>query len=85
MKKLICLLLAVCLIASLFPIAAFAAESGSCGANLKWSYSDGVLTITGTGDMDDYGQNTAPWQEHRGDVTQICLPEGLTSIGKNSQ
>lgn len=81
MKKLICWLLAVCLIASLFPIAAFAAESGSCGANLKWSYSDGVLTITGTGDMDDYDHNTAPWQEHRLDVTQICLPEGLTSIG----
>ena len=27
------------------------AESGKCGDNLKWDLTNGVLTISGTGDM----------------------------------
>ena len=60
--------------------------SGTCGAegdNLTWTLdSDGVLTISGTGDMAYYSaSNEAPWAEHRETITEIVLPEGMTSIG----
>ncbi len=60
--------------------------SGTCGAegdNLTWTLdSDGVLTISGTGDMAYYSaSNEAPWAEHRETITEIVLPEGITSIG----
>ncbi len=35
------------------------ATSGTCGDNLTWTLEDGVLTISGTGDMKDY-QSTNP-------------------------
>lgn len=50
----------------------------SCGDNLKWKVADGVLTITGTGDMWDYSYGTAPWGQA---ITSVVLPEGITSIG----
>ena len=41
---------------------------GKCGDNLQWSLSsDGVLTIDGTGEMDDYrplNYPLAPWNAH---------------------
>ncbi len=81
MKKLLCLLIAVCMIAAVFPVTAFAAESGSCGANLKWSYSDGVLTITGTGAIQSYENEEQPWDEMRRSITKIVVEEGITAIG----
>ena len=30
------------------------AESGTCGDNLTWDLTNGVLTISGTGVMSDY-------------------------------
>ncbi len=30
------------------------AETGQCGENMFWDLPDGVLTISGTGDMDVY-------------------------------
>ena len=47
------------------PLVGFATESGTCGENLTWTLSDdGVLTISGTGEMEDYdpaGDAAAPW------------------------
>lgn len=53
-KKILSILLAACLIFSLLPVSAMAdaAESGSCGDNLTWTLENGVLTISGTGEMD---------------------------------
>ena len=62
--------------------AAHAAESGSCGANLTWTLADGTLTIEGSGAMSDFPESTmAPWYSLRGEIRQISLPAGLTSIG----
>lgn len=71
----------------------WADESGSCGANLTWVYteSDHTLTISGTGDMYDYEypfldpeypSNSAPWISYRYYISTIVLPNGLTSIGE---
>lgn len=50
-----------------------------CGDDLVWSYEDGVLTIKGSGEMDDY-EKDAPWAIYRDDVEKVVL-EGVTYIG----
>ena len=59
-------------------------DANKCGDNLYWAYTDGTLTITGTGDMYnyDYTNNLAPWNNVSNNIKNIVLPEGLTSIGE---
>ena len=40
-----------------------------------------TLTITGSGNMADYTDDTQPWKSDRQSITRITLPDGLTSIG----
>ncbi len=57
--------------------------SGSCGPNLSWNLSAGTLTISGSGDMNNYSENTlAPWYGFRKEILRLVLPSGITSIGK---
>lgn len=57
--------------------------SGTCGAGVTWvATSDGVLTISGTGDMDNYtNQSHAPWFNLRNKIQHIVIEDGVTSIG----
>ena len=57
------------------------AQSGTCGANLTWSLSDGVLTIRGNGAMDNYNVSAAPWNRYHADIANINIISGVTSIG----
>ena len=50
-----------------------------CGDDLIWSYKDGILTISGTGEMDDY-EADAPWAAHKQEITKVVL-EGVTYVG----
>ena len=81
-KRLLSFVLAVLMIASLLPATALAAnivDSGTCGAEVTWTLdSDGVLTISGSGYMCDYGSSGAPWH---GRVKSAVIAEGVTSIG----
>ena len=87
-KRLLSFVLAVLMIASLLPATALAADvvtSGTCGAegdgsNLTWTLdSDGVLTISGSGDMGNY-VSTSPWgRDVR--VKSVIITDGVTSIG----
>ncbi len=83
---------AVVLFAMLLTSSAFAAEdhggivdSGKCGDDLTWTvYEDGLLEISGTGEMWDYGNNnytvtTAPWAVY--EPITLCIKEGVSSIG----
>ena len=83
MKKLIALFSA-----TLVSVSLCMATSGSCGANLEWSYDGaGTLTITGTGAMTNWPNKTnVPWYNasFRDEITKVILPEGLTSIGRNA-
>ena len=54
-------------------------QPAKCGENLYWDFQDGVLSITGRGDMDDYFL-VPPWGNIH-NITSVSLPEGLTSIG----
>jgi len=58
-------------------------EESSDESNISWSVENGTLTITGTGDMENYEyQSYAPWYSERYNVTNIVIGEGITSIGK---
>jgi len=63
-------------------------QSGTCGEDVRWEFNGatGELTITGTGEMDNYENDcdesgwysTAPWGEL--DVKAVTI-HGVTSIG----
>ena len=56
-----------------------------CGDDLYWEYADGVLTITGTGDMYDYADGAnVPWYDVRGNIKTVILPDAMTKIGQNA-
>lgn len=62
--------------------------SGECGAegnNLMWIlYCDSVMTIRGTGAMENYSFNSdgqAPWAEHGLEIRDIVIEEGVRTIG----
>lgn len=59
---------------------------GTCGTNLTWELDNGVLTISGTGDMENYLQDDegAPWSEYSGNIKSIVIKNGVTSIGNNA-
>ena len=81
MKKLI---IALCVgLCSVLNIYADASISGFCGQNLRWNYNaeTRALTITGSGDMSNYGNN-APWRQYRSNILSVSLPQNLTSIGE---
>lgn len=80
-SRLMAVLLVLMLLAGAFPVA-LAAESGTCGADLSWSFDEGTLTITGSGDMTDFPESTmSPWYHLREEILKISLPDGLTSVG----
>ena len=52
------------------------------GDGLNWLVEDGILRITGSGDMRDYApEDEAPWMKSAGAVTDIELDEEVTGIG----
>lgn len=67
--------------------------SGTCGAdtsNLTWTLVNGVLTISGTGEMATYAVNTTsitdsttnpPWFRYNDTITSVVIESGVTSIG----
>lgn len=65
-----------------FPTVALADDvlSGVCGENLTWTLDSGTLTISGSGEMENYSSNP-PWVKHSDSITNIVLPDGLLSIG----
>lgn len=61
------------------PVPTVYASTNSCGTNASFSLNNGVLTISGTGPMYDYGYSDAPWFDM--EVTELVIEEGITSIG----
>ena len=55
--------------------------TGQCGDNLTWELTaDGVLTITGYGNMWGYGSDSIPWREYAQNITSVVFPDGITNI-----
>ena len=59
--------------------------SGKCGENVRWTLdSNGTLTISGTGDMNNWHPRVLtnpPWDIYRESIKKIFIAEGVTSIG----
>ncbi len=80
---------AVLFLALLLPFAPAArADSisfGADGRNLRWSIQNGYLTISGSGDMEDFRLSASSsfpsWEDS---VTHIIINKGVTSIGENA-
>ncbi len=72
------------------------AASGTCGAasnengaeSVKWELStDGTLTISGTGAMENYWSlknDKRPWKENMNNIKKLVVEEGVTSVGQNA-
>lgn len=90
-KQFVSLLCAAALICSGFctipgsEIRAFAEEianSGTCGENITWELDDdGLLTISGTGPMTNFGAFGAPYNKLRSKILSVSVSDGITSIG----
>lgn len=80
MKRFICLLTALCLLMAL-PVTALAGDAGTCGEGITWEYSEGVLTISGSGRMSDFAEGGEPWGEYKGTITTVKFTGGVTYVG----
>ncbi len=57
-------------------------DSGSCGDNVTWMLtSDGTLTISGKGAMQNYESYGAPWYGFCSQVKTAVIDNGVTGIG----
>lgn len=57
---------------------------GAEGSNLTWALDDdGILTISGTGAMKDYGydDSSRPWYDQKTSITKIQIDNQVTSVG----
>ena len=57
------------------------AGTGTSGVTYDLNKDTGVLTISGTGAMDDYYLERAPWYDDRYSVRSIVIEDGVTSVG----
>jgi len=56
-----------------------------CGLEVFWDLSEeGVLTISGYGDMYDYNYDNKPWGDMLEKIKKIVIEEGVTAIGVNA-
>ncbi len=63
-------------------LAADVVASGTCGQGVSWTLdSSGLLTISGTGSIDNYSYSNQPWYPYRSSVTAVSVSDGVTAIG----
>ncbi len=84
MKRFTALLLTLALAFGAFTVTA-AAKGGTWG-NLTWELgSDGTLTVTGAGRMDDRKHNSEDaWRLYSESVKSIVISDGITSVGDDT-
>ena len=91
-KRVLSLMLVLLMTLTLIPLeplaeaAAASGTYGSKGDNLTWALDEGngVLTISGQGDMADYSEDFAPWFEKSSSITSVSIQQGVTGIGSGA-
>lgn len=93
-KRIFLTILVICMLFAAVPMASatevdettapVVREPGACGEDMTWSYEDGLLTITGSGAMDDFSEDAAPWQAHKDEITEVVISGDVTYIGANA-
>ena len=75
MKKIILMIAAIIILFGINMLSANAADiiaSGSCGDYVTCTLDDdGILTITGRGEMNDYNYLSFPWNNYRKEIKTI--------------
>ena len=92
MQRIILIILALVMVLSIVAPVVMAAETEEettgavvrgefeCGDDMTWSFEDGTLTISGTGEMDDYEED-APWAQYKEEITKVVFEGSVTYIG----
>ena len=55
--------------------------SDRCGDHITWSLKNGVLTLSGSGEMYNYSYGTTPWYNQKSSVKKVVIDNRITSIG----
>ncbi len=90
MKKVFSLFLSLVMLISVATMTDFNAfadtYSGTCGTNVKWSLntSTGVLTLSGSGKMNDYESFSTPWDRYDSYIKTVNISNGIESIGNSA-
>ena len=65
--------------------------TGRNGTVLSWSLSNNVLTVSGSGPMDDYSSSsnqtagyTPEWRTYSSQIQKVVITEGVTSVGNQA-
>lgn len=57
-------------------------NSGKCGENVHWSFKDGILTISGNGDMYSFKYDySPPWKKFESIIETVVIEQGISNIG----
>ena len=51
---------------------------------ISWTYSAGMLTLKGSGAMQDFTTEDVPWKNYMAKITEVSIADGITSIGANA-
>ncbi len=64
------------------PTVEAASAEGTCGTDVIWRLFDGVLTISGSGEMQNYSKSgNVPWNAYLSAIESVVISEGVKSIG----
>lgn len=55
--------------------------TGGVSGNVRWNLESGVMTLSGSGDMENYTYGTSPWFGRSSSIKKLVVEEGVTSIG----
>ena len=81
MKKIIsAVLILSVLIGTILCTTVTASAAGGTYGNLSWSFSNGTLTISGYGDMQETTFDKYPWYSYSDSIKTIVIKEGVTYI-----
>lgn len=82
MKRMLSILLTVCMLLSMIP-AVLADDTGAETPAFDWSYDEaaGVLVIEGAGPMPAWSNsNAVPWRSYRSKIVAVEIADGITNI-----
>lgn len=60
-----------------------AIPGGTCGEGLTWQLADRILSVSGSGPMDDFADG-APWEPYKDEIENVVLTGGVTTVGASA-